>query len=179
MCHRGFTGAKQGENVPRKSWMDGTKTGLLEGRAIYFKSEYEDESRRAEMFACELCDSVGIARMNPKKMDGKETKMQTSSFIACIEVLRKGPFAPNLQVNEKRLQQDGGEVSLTKCGNSTSAPYLIQQDTRLRAMVGLSPLPSYLPYLGLLQSHSATQDAGILSLSAIPISCDAPWRDKN
>jgi len=40
-------------------------------------------------------------------------------------------------------------------------------------MVGLGPLDSYLPYLRLLQSHSATQDAGILSLNAIAVSSHA------
>ena len=104
------------------------------------------------MALCELYDALDIGRMNPKKMDGKETKSPTSDFVVCIEVLRSGPLDPELQINQKRLDKKGGVVSLTKCGNSTSAPYLIEYDTRLRALAGLPPLTSYLPYLQLLES---------------------------
>ena len=130
-------------------------------RGVSFRSKFEQESRHAEMAICALCDALGIGRMNPKKMYGKETKRTTSDFVACIEVLRSGPLDPELQINQKRLDKKGGAVSLTKCGNSTSAPYLIEHDTRLRVLAGLAPLTSYLPYLQLLKSHSATQDAGI------------------
>jgi len=162
LCDRAFRGAEQGANVPLKAWMDGESTGLLAFRGVFFQSKYEEESRHAEVAACELCDKFGIARMNPKKMDGKKTKKPTSDFVAIIEVLRRGPFAPELQINEQRLQQNFGAVSLAKCGNNTSAPYLIEQDTRLRKMVDLAPLSAYIPYLNLLKSHSATHDAGIL-----------------
>jgi hypothetical protein len=162
LCDSAFLGAKQGANVPRKAWINGVNSGLLVGRAVLFKSKFEEESRHAEIAACEMCDEVGLARMNPKKMYGNDTKEPTSDFVAVIEVLRRGPLGPELQINEQRLQQNGGAVSLTKCGNSTSAPYLIQADTRLRSMVDLAPLPVYLPYLKLLKSHSATDDAGIL-----------------
>ncbi len=162
LCDRAFPGAEQGANVPRNAWMNGVTTGLLVFRGVFFRSKFEEESMHAEMAACALCDELGIARMNPKNMEGKETKMPTSDFVACIEVLCRGPLAPDLQINEKRLQKKGGAVSLTKCGNSSSAPYLIEEDTRLRKMVGLAPLPSYIPYLKLMKSHSATHDAGIL-----------------
>ena len=142
--------------------MDGVSTGLLVFRSVIFQSKFEVESRHAEMAACAMCDEFGIARMNPKNMEGKSTTMPTSDFVTIIEVLRRGPLAPELQINEQRLQQNFGAVSLAKCGNSSSAPYLIEHDTRLLRMVDLTPLPTYIPYLNLLKSHSATHDAGIL-----------------
>ncbi len=162
LCDSSFPGAEQGTNVPRKAWMKGVSKDLLVFRGVFFQIIFEEECRHAEVAVCEMCDQFGIARMNPKKMDGKETTMPTSDFVVIMEVLRRGPLAPELQINEKRLQIKGGAVGLAKCGNSSSAPYLIEQDTRLRKMVDLAPLSAYIPYLNLLKSHSATHDAGIL-----------------
>ena len=161
LCDSEFPGAEQGSNVPRKSWMDGVKRGLLMCRVVFFQSTFEEESRHAEMVVCGLCDELGIARMNAKKMDGRETKKATSDFVAIIEILRKGPLAPELQINQERLDQKGGVVSLAKIGNSSSAPYLIAQDVRLRKLHGWAPLATYIPYLKVLESHNATQHAGM------------------
>jgi hypothetical protein len=66
LCDSAFHWAEQGANIPRKVWMKGVTSGLFVFRAVFFQSTFEEESRHAEVAACELCDQFGIARMNPK-----------------------------------------------------------------------------------------------------------------
>ena len=57
---------------------------------MFFRSAFEGESTKTEMVACAHCSEIGIVRLNPKNMDGKETKLQDSDFVADIEVVRWG-----------------------------------------------------------------------------------------
>ncbi len=170
--HGSFADCEKGDTFPRRAWVDGVASGLLIGRAVVLQSPFEAETRKAEKVACADCDVEGISRLNPKMMEGKATEAQTCDFVTCVEVLRRGGLAPEFQLNLRRLELGGYKITREKWGNSTSAPYLMQQDVRLLKLVHNKPPPHfYAETLLLLQNDSSSKEAGIILLT--PLRFDA------